>query len=514
MQIVDSDSTLKHEILGFGPAEEALRESEEKYRTLVENSLLGLAIIQDLRIVFCNHTYAAFLGYTVDEVLSMPQDNVLEFLDTNDRLLLLRRHRDRLAGKDVPNRYEHKAIKRDGTAIWVDACISLTEYQGKPAVLATYIDITDRKEAERKIQTGKDHLDAVLNHISDPIFVMDREHRIIHINDAGCAFSGMRREDVLGMSTHEHIPKEQGLAMWQAEEDVFNSGKEIVSEDNLPDAQGTMHSMIVKKSLLIDRNGNKQLVGVARDVTEYKNLHRQLLQAQKMEAIGTLAGGIANDFNSLLSIIKGYVDLVLEERASDKELQQDLGYVLEACKKGAILTNQLSAFDQNRKHNSEIINIAEIVQGMLPVIQRLIGEAICLEIKSDPELRYVFADPGQIQQIVTNLVVNAQAAMPEGGKLIVEIANINFVERQAGMHPGGGAGAYVLLAVADDGIGMDDTVKAHLFEPFFTTKGEANGTGLGLSTVYGIVKHYNGFIDVESEMGKGTKFLVYFPCES
>lgn len=494
-------------------AEDALRRSEDKYRTLVENSLQGLAIIQDLRIVYCNHTFADILGYSIEELLSMNPRQVLGLVALNDRELLLRRNRERMEGKVVPSRYEHKAVKRDGTVIWVEALISLTEYLGKPAVQATYIDISSRKEAEQRIKASKDHLDAILNHISDPIFVLDRQHRILLINDAGCAFSGMRREDLIGTATHQYLSKERAEEMWRQEEDVFNTGKECVTEEFLSDARGNMHALIVKKSMLIDRYGNKELIGVARDITEYKNLQAQMLQVQKMEAMGALANGIAADFNNLLSIIKGYVELVIEERAADTELCQDLEKAMQACQRGETLTKQLVAFSQTHKLNMEILDLNEIIREMKSLIQRLIGEAVSYEAILDPDLAFIHSDPDQVRQIITNLVVNAQAAMPEGGKLTIQTANVQLDESQARKHPETKAGCYVLLTIADNGIGMDDHVKAHLFEPFFTTKGEGKGTGLGLSTVYGIVKQSKGFIAVESEPEKGTKFLLYFPCE-
>jgi PAS domain S-box-containing protein len=494
-------------------AEDALKRSEDKYRTLVENSLQGLAIIQDLRIVYCNHTFADILGYSIEELLSMNPRQVLGLVALNDRELLLRRNRERMEGKVVPSRYEHKAVKRDGTVIWVEALISLTEYLGKPAVQATYIDISSRKEAEQRIKASKDHLDAILNHISDPIFVLDRQHRILLINDAGCAFSGMRREDLIGTATHQYLSKERAEEMWRQEEDVFNTGKECVTEEFLSDARGNMHALIVKKSMLIDRYGNKELIGVARDITEYKNLQAQMLQVQKMEAMGVLANGIAADFNNLLSIIKGYVELVIEERAADTELCQDLEKAMQACQRGETLTKQLVAFSQTHKLNMEILDLNEIIREMKSLIQRLIGEAVSYEAILDPDLAFIHSDPDQVRQIITNLVVNAQAAMPEGGKLTIQTANVQLDESQARKHPEAKAGCYVLLTIADNGIGMDDHVKAHLFEPFFTTKGEGKGTGLGLSTVYGIVKQSKGFIAVESEPEKGTKFLLYFPCE-
>jgi PAS domain S-box-containing protein len=464
-----------------------------------------------MRIVFCNQTFAAFLGYSIDEILSMQSRQVMALIALDDREILAKRHRDRLEGSFVSSRYEHKATKRDGSVIWVEALIAMTEHCGKPAVQATYIDISDRKEAEQKIRSSKDHLDAILNHISDPIFVLDRRHRILLLNDAACAFSGAHREDLIGATTHQYLSKEQAAKMWQQEEDVFNTGKECITEDFLPDLHGNMHALIVKKTLLIDRFGDKELVGVARDITEYKNLQAQILQVQKMEAISGLAYSFSTDLNNLLSIIRGYIDLVIEERVSDRDLCQDLEKALQACNKAETLTAQLMQFSQPHSLNWDIINLNEIIREMNPLIRRLMDETISYEMILDPQLCFINGDADQIRQIITNLAVNARAAMPQGGKLVIETSNIILDDAQAGKHPEARIGSYVLLTIADDGVGMDDRVKAHLFEPFFTTKGEGKGTGLGLSTAYGIVKQSGGFIEVESAPGKGTQFRIHFP---
>jgi two-component system, cell cycle sensor histidine kinase and response regulator CckA len=250
---------------------------------------------------------------------------------------------------------------------------------------------------------------------------------------------------------------------------------------------------------------------IARDVTARKQLEAQFLQAQKMEAIGILAGGVAHDFNNLLNVINGYCELVLEDTAEDDPKHNDLEQISLAGKRAASLTSQLLAFSRKQILQPEILDLNDAVIGMSSMLRRLIRESIDLVTIARPDLGLINADPGQIQQIVMNLAVNARDAMPHGGKLTIETANVDLDEDYAREHPDVKAGPHVMLAISDNGLGMDDGTKSHLFEPFFTTKGKGEGTGLGLSTVYGIIKQSNGFIWVYSELGKGTTFKMYFP---
>jgi len=250
---------------------------------------------------------------------------------------------------------------------------------------------------------------------------------------------------------------------------------------------------------------------IARDVTARKQLEAQFLQAQKMEAVGVLAGGVAHDFNNLLNVINGYTELALEDMAQDSPVREDLEQVREAGRRAASLTSQLLSFSRKSILNPEILNLNEIIANISPMLRRLIGENIELLTIEKPGLGLINADPGQLQQIVMNLALNARDAMPEGGKLTIETANVEFDEEYIREHPMVKAGPYSMLAISDNGIGMDAATRSHIFEPFFTTKEKGKGTGLGLSTVYGIVKQSNGFIWIYSEPGTGTTFKIYFP---
>jgi len=253
------------------------------------------------------------------------------------------------------------------------------------------------------------------------------------------------------------------------------------------------------------------ILGIGRDVTERAQLEQQLRQAQKMEAVGRLAGGIAHDFNNLLTAITGYAELLQEDLAADDRRREDVVEIRKAADRAAGLTRQLLAFSRQQVLQPRVLDLNALVTEFENMLRRLLGEDIALATRLAPVLGAVQADPGQLEQVVMNLAVNSRDAMPGGGQLTIETANVDLDDAFAREHHPARPGPYVLLAVSDTGTGMTAEVQAHLFEPFFTTKEKGKGTGLGLATVYGIVKHSGGFISVYSEVGHGTTFKIYIP---
>jgi len=253
------------------------------------------------------------------------------------------------------------------------------------------------------------------------------------------------------------------------------------------------------------------ILGIGRDVTERVQLEQQLRQAQKMEAVGRLAGGIAHDFNNILTAITGYADLLLEDLGATDPRRQDADEIHKAADRAAGLTRQLLAFSRQQVLQPTVLEVNTLVSDLEKMLRRLLGEDVALSTRLAPTTGRVKADPGQLEQVIMNLAVNARDAMPNGGKLTLETANVDLDDAYAADHYPARAGPFVMLAVSDTGIGMSEETQAHMFEPFFTTKEKGKGTGLGLATVYGIIKQSGGFIWVYSEVGQGTTFKLYLP---
>jgi signal transduction histidine kinase len=247
------------------------------------------------------------------------------------------------------------------------------------------------------------------------------------------------------------------------------------------------------------------------DLTKLRQLEESLQQAQKMEAVGRLAGGIAHDFNNLLTIILGYSEMLMTRDDMPEQVLQDTNEIVKAARSAAALTRQLLAFSRRSMLEPRDISLNDVVGQVHSLLERLIGEDITMRIRLAHDLKPVRADPGHLEQVVMNLAVNARDAMPAGGQLTIETANVAVDAENAGEHPGSRPGAHAMVAVSDTGVGMDAAVKARLFEPFFTTKELGKGTGLGLATVYGAVKQSGGSISVESEPGRGTTFRILLP---
>lgn len=261
----------------------------------------------------------------------------------------------------------------------------------------------------------------------------------------------------------------------------------------------------------IQYGGREVDLAVLLDVTSRRQLEEQLRQAQKMEAVGMLAGGVAHDFNNLLTIITGYSQLVLNSLAPADPNRHSVEQIMKAGERAAGLTNQLLAFSRRQTQQPKVLELNKLVSGLSTMLQRLIGEDIDLRLVLRPDLGRVNADPGQVEQVLMNLVVNARDAMPKGGTLTIETSNATLGHDYSGRHLAVKPGPYVLVAVSDTGSGMDAATQARLFEPFFTTKGSGKGTGLGLSTAFSIIRQSNGSIDVYSEQGRGTSVKVYLP---
>ena len=488
-------------------AEMALRESEEKYRILVENSLQGLAIVQDSRIVLCNRRLAKITGYSVEELLSLSSGEMTAIICEDDRSLIESRVLDRMAGKPTPSHYAFRGIKKDGTELWLEVYSSLIEYNGKPALQSAFMDITEHKKAAENLNKALDWQTAIFEGSRDAIMISDANSKFVDANEATCILTGYSKEELMNMRTRD-LDRNANPSELDDYRNRILGGEDILRETKISTKNGNgVDVEFSQRRVFI--SGVPYIHSIARDITIRKRLETQFQQSQKMEAIGALAGGVAHDFNNLLSVINGYSELMLEDLSEEHPLRKDLEQIKMAGKRAASLTSQLLAFSRKQILQPEIVCLNEAVAEMSTMLRRVIGEDIELAVILRSDLGLVSADPGQLQQIIMNLAINARDAMPQGGKLTIETGNVDFDEDYVSRHPMVKKGTYVMLAVSDNGMGMDAATQARIFEPFFTTKGK--GTGLGLSTIYGIVKQSDGFIWVYSELGKGTTFKVYFP---
>jgi PAS domain S-box-containing protein len=341
-----------------------------------------------------------------------------------------------------------------------------------------------------------------------PMWVLDsRSHGFLAVNRAAANLYGYSEEEFQGLS----------LSSMQSEEESRRFFSEMSTEAH-PTPGAWRHRTKSGRMLDVEialhpiqYGGHKARLAVVMDVTGRRQLEDQLRQAQKMEAVGMLAGGVAHDFNNLLTIITGYSQLVLNNLRADDANRSSVEQIMKAGERAAALTQQLLAFSRRQVLQPKVLEINRLVGSLAAMLRRLIGEDVELRLVLRPDAGRVHADPGQVEQVLMNLVVNARDAMPEGGVLTVETANVELDGSYGSLLLEAKSGPYIMLAVNDNGAGMDEATRARLFEPFFTTKGAGKGTGLGLSTVFGIVKQCRGSLQVSSEVGRGTSVKVFLP---
>jgi two-component system cell cycle sensor histidine kinase/response regulator CckA len=379
-------------------------------------------------------------------------------------------------------------------------------------------EITERKRAEQAVRRSEERLRQAVRVSNLGIFDHDHltgtvdwspEERAIHGWEAERAPTVSEFVAMLHPEDRDRIAAAIRRAHDPAGDGKFDVEQRIIRPD------GEVRWLATRSQTLFEGEGDSRhpvrTVGAVLDVTELKRLEEQLRQAQKLEAVGQLAGGVAHDFNNLLTVINGLSDLALRQMCWDDPSRELIAEVLKAGERAAALTRQLLAFSRKQVLQSKVLDVNVLLAELSKLLLRLLGADIGLRLEVDAALGLVKVDPGQFEQAVINLAVNARDAMPEGGRLTIETRNIEWEEGLVGKHPDVRPGRYVLVAVSDTGHGMDEATRARIFEPFFTTKGPGRGTGLGLAMVYGFVKQSGGHIEAESEVDRGTTFKVYLP---
>jgi PAS domain S-box-containing protein len=522
-------ASLQSEIESRGQKEKLLKESEDRFRTLFDNSNEAIFIheLPSGKIVDVNQTMCRMYGYGYEEVINSDDENRFGagFSPYTNEEALKWIH---LAMAGKPQMFEWLTKDKAGRLFWVEVTLRLLTIGGTERVIATIREINARKLAEEALQNSRAKLDAALSSMADAVFISDSEGNLIDFNEAYARFHRFQtKEDCIKEKDHifkmVHLSQEDGslvpLESWPVNRAL--QGETVTNAEYIIRRLDSGETWVGSYSFGPIRDSQGAIIGsviVARDVTEVKKneearkkLELELKQVQKMEAIGQLAGGVAHDFNNMLAVIMGHVELAMYGIDTEHPLYGNLKEIQNAAKRSAKIIRQLLAFARKQTVIPQVINLNTTVEGMLRMLRRLIGEDITLIWKPGADLWLVFIDPSQVDQILANLCVNARDAIPDRGTIAVETQNCRIDNEFCREHADAVPGDYVTLTVRDTGTGISQEALVHIFEPFYTTKGIGKGTGLGLATVYGAVKQNNGFVTIESNAGKGAVFTTYFP---
>jgi len=409
------------------------------------------------------------------------------------------------------NREETRYFRKNGQIAWGRLSISLIrDAEGKPfLVIAMIEDVTERKQTDIELSL----LATAIKQATESILITDSEGTIEYANPAFERVSGIQIENAIDQklnSVQGHLQDEEfHQAMWETLKQGRIWKGQIISKR--PDGRQYIEEASI--SPVRDANGNIiHYVVVKCDATNERQLEARFRHAQKMEAVGQLAGGIAHDFNNIIGVVLGYSDLILRKLSETDPLRTKVEMIRNVAQKAAQITRQLLAFSRRQLLQPRVLDLNARLREILEMVQQIIGENIQPSLQLAEEEMSIKVDPNYLDQVIMNMVVNARDAMPQGGKLVFETSRVDIDAMFAANHADATPGKYVLLKITDTGIGMSPEIRSRVFEPFFTTKGTGKGTGLGLSTAYGIVKQSGGFIDLESEVNKGTTFKIYFPA--
>ncbi len=481
------------------------KQLEEAYRSLAEESIQGLSIFQDNKVVYVNRTLTEFVGWSVEEAIGQPVEEFANKIHREDRGRVIRTHEALIEGKEKSSRVEYRIMHRDGSPRWIESFATRIIFKGRKALQITYYEITERKEAEENLS----QLVAAIENADEEIVVTDLEGTIQFVNPAFERITGYSKEEAIGQNPR-----------------ILNSGKH--TPEFYQELWGTIlagniwrgrfvnrrkdGNLITEESVISPIKNSKGIttgyVSIKRDISQQILLEEQFRQAQKMEALGTLAGGIAHDFNNLLSVILGNIQIVMmEDIDEDSQIYNDLDLVLQAAERAKDLVQQILAFSRRSKKERRAIEITSLIKETVKLLRATLPSTI--EIHQDLRAlgAKVLGDPTEIHQIIMNLSTNAAHAMEKSGGVL----SIQLSRQTTKNKDNHSDGNNIELVVSDTGSGIDPAIIDRIFDPFFTTKAIGKGTGLGLAAVHGIVESLGGNIHVESEKDKGTEIRILFP---
>ncbi|MBI3568575.1 MAG: PAS domain-containing protein [Gemmatimonadetes bacterium] len=505
-------------------ADRERRELAQRLETVLGTMSDGIFVVDEHGVfTYANAAALRIMGYAPEEFLGRRiEDTQVRRFTVDGQPVAVADHpvsRAVATGETVPRttlRYEGLPT---GTK-WLESSVTtMRDADGHSrGIVVSFSDVTERLAMQEQRRHAEQNLQAILGATLSAIMMIDPGGRIVYANEAAARVIGRPRADIEGSPLDDArlaIYDDTGWPIAREKRPLWIAMHEGRTVENVVvatrRADGTRWLAVNAAPIMGDDGKPRAAVASFVDITDRRLLNEQLQQSQKMEGIGRLAGGIAHDFNNIITAILGNVDFALEGVAPDSDLARDLDQVREAAQRGAALTRQLLTFARRQPVNPQPVRLDRLAVGMDRMLRRVLGEDIKFETQSDADLWPVRADASQMEQVILNFAVNAREAMPNGGTLTVEARNHTLTEREAARWPDAKPGDFVTLTVSDTGVGMTAAVKERIFEPFFTTRPIGTGTGLGLSTVYGIVQDAGGFIGVESEPDKGTTFRVYLP---
>jgi PAS domain S-box-containing protein len=509
LRMIGKERSLREELV---ERQRARLESERQARLILDGAHDAfIAIDEHSRIVDWNRQAEIMFGRTRDEVLGLPVSGlIMPERYREAHAAGVRRYLATGVGKALNRPMELAALRADSSEFPIEVTIWPVEVEGPIRFGAFIRDLTERKVAQERQR----RLAAIIEATSDIAAICEPDGRCIFLNRAGRTLLGFGEdEEISSLYIYDHRPAHEVVrikseAIPAAISNGSWSGESLVTSPEGVDIP--VSQMILSHT--DSENRVEFLSAIARDLSEHKVLEAQLRQAQKMDAVGQLAGGVAHDFNNLLSVIQNYSDFVLQDLDRSDPRREDVEEIRRAGERATVLTRQLLAFSRQEVTRPEVIDINKLIVDFQKILSRTIVESIELYLNLTSEPWHVEIDRGQAEQVLMNLAVNAKDAMPRGGSLVIKTANVTVDNEITRGHPGLVSGRYLCLSVSDTGLGMSDEVQRRIFEPFYTTKPRESGTGLGLATVYGIVKQAGGYIKVDSEPGNGTTFKILLPA--
>ncbi|NQU73072.1 MAG: PAS domain S-box protein [Rhodospirillales bacterium] len=494
---------------GIAAATAALSESEDRYRTLVETSPSGILIHQNHQVVFANKTAVAMFHATSQEDLVGRGSLELAHPDEREKIesfarTLSERH-------SVAPYSEHRFLRLDGTEFIAGASAAAISWKGHHAVQVSFLDVSRQQQAEQARRESEGRFAALFNNSPTSMFLKDLQGRYLMVNKRFEEWYGKPNDELIGQTPDEIFLVKQVAALQDHDAQVLETMSAVEEERLTRFGDGTDHRVMVTKFPIVDGNGNAiGIGGINIDVTGQRDLEAQLHQVQKMEAVGRLTGGIAHEFNNLLLVIMGNVELLEDKLSDDENLQKLATTAKKSALRGAGLTRQMLAFSRRQTLQIHSIELGELASDMFEMLRSTLGESIEIDVDVADGIWDAMADKGQTEGALLNLAINARDAMPEGGRITIRAGNHTMSDREAArldISPGD----YVAISVIDTGSGMASHVVEHAFDPFYTTKEVGRGTGLGLSMVYGFVKQCGGSVEIDSEPGRGTNVTLYLP---